>query len=478
MVPRTPTPESPAAAPARRLLVVDDEPDVHYSFRRILTGRRVELLEARNAEEALRVLARDRPTAALIDVRLPGMSGVDLLRRIRAEHPRMPVVIMTAHASTDVTITSMREGAFDSIRKPFDVDQLLSVIEHVLEVGSGGKRETAEAPRPAEDAEALVGDAPSMHEVYKSIGQVAGRDVAVLVTGESGTGKELVAAAIHRHSGRAGRPFVALNCAAVPETLLDSELFGHERGAFTGATNRSLGRFERADTGTLFLDEVGEMGLGAQAKLLRVLETGEIERVGGAAPVRLDVRVIAATNRDLGKEVAEGRFREDLYYRLNVVRIHLPPLRERVEDIPLLASHFVRRYSRLFHKDVDGLAPGAAEQLATQPWPGNVRELENTIKRAVILARRPQLTAQDVLAAHDAPRREDRVDRLAVLSHELLQAIGDAQGGLSVLDVAEKLLIQRALIETEGNVSRTARRLAINRSTLRKRMVRLGVNPG
>ncbi len=460
----------------KRLLVVDDEPDVHYSFRRLLAGRRIELLEARNGEEALKVLARDEPTAALVDVRMPGMSGVELLKRIKAEHPRMPVVIMTAHASTDVTITSMREGAFDSIRKPFDVDQLLSVIDHALEVGAG---ETPGEPEVAtingDDAEELIGSSAAMHEVYKAIGQVAGRDVAVLVTGESGTGKELVASAIHRHSRRAGRPFVALNCAAVPETLLDSELFGHERGAFTGATSRTLGRFERADTGTLFLDEVGELGLGAQAKLLRVLETGEIERVGGVAPVRLDVRVIAATNRDLAREVADGHFREDLFYRLNVVRIHLPPLREREGDVTLLAEHFVRRYATLFHKDVAGLAPGTSEALIGQSWPGNVRELENTIKRAVILTRNSRLTAQDVATAHQPPAQEQRTDRFEVLSRELLHALVESRGSVSVLDGAEKLLIERALAETEGNVSRTARLLAINRSTLRKRMVRLGV---
>ncbi len=468
-----------AAERIPQLLVVDDEPDVHYSFRRLLTGRRVELLEARSAEEALKVMARDVPTAALVDVRMPGMSGVELLKRIKAEHPRMPVVIMTAHASTDVTITSMREGAFDSIRKPFDVEQLLSVIDHALEVGRG-ETATAREERAvvAEDGEELIGASAAMHDVYKSIGQVAGRDVAVLITGESGTGKELVASAIHRHSRRAGRPFVALNCAAVPETLLDTELFGHERGAFTGATSRTVGRFERADTGTLFLDEVGELGLGAQAKLLRVLETGEIERVGGMAPVRLDVRVIAATNRDLAREVAAGQFREDLFYRLNVVRIHLPPLRERGSDVVRLAEHFARRYAVLFRKEVAGLAPGAAEALSAQGWPGNVRELENTIKRAVILTRNARLTAQDVATAHEPPAQERRGDRLEVLSRELLTAIVEAGGSQSVLDAAERLLIERALDETQGNVSRTARMLAVNRSTLRKRMVRLGVRGG
>ncbi len=468
-----------AAERIPQLLVVDDEPDVHYSFRRLLTGRRIELLEARSAEEALKVLAREVPTAALVDVRMPGMSGVELLKRIKAEHPRMPVVIMTAHASTDVTITSMREGAFDSIRKPFDVEQLLSVIDHALEVGRG-ETPTAREDRAvvAEDGEELIGASAAMHDVYKSIGQVAGRDVAVLITGESGTGKELVASAIHRHSRRAGRPFVALNCAAVPETLLDTELFGHERGAFTGATSRTVGRFERADTGTLFLDEVGELGLGAQAKLLRVLETGEIERVGGIAPVRLDVRVIAATNRDLAREVAAGQFREDLFYRLNVVRIHLPPLRERGSDVVRLAEHFVRRYAVLFRKEVAGLAPGAAEALSAQSWPGNVRELENTIKRAVILTRNARLTAQDVATAHEPPAQERRGDRLEVLSRELLTALVEAGGAQSMLDAAERLLIERALDETQGNVSRTARMLAVNRSTLRKRMVRLGVRGG
>ncbi|MFN7952273.1 MAG: sigma-54 dependent transcriptional regulator [bacterium] len=463
-----------------QLLVVDDEPDVHYSFRRILTGRRVELLEARSAEEALRVLAREEPTAALVDVRMPGMSGVELLKRIKADHPRMPVVIMTAHASTDVTITSMREGAFDSIRKPFDVEQLLAVIDHALEVGRSevGAARDDRPPVAGEDGEELIGGSAAMHDVYKSIGQVAGRDVAVLITGESGTGKELVASAIHRHSRRAGRPFVALNCAAVPETLLDTELFGHERGAFTGATSRTVGRFERADTGTLFLDEVGELGMGAQAKLLRVLETGEIERVGGVAPVRLDVRVIAATNRDLAREVAAGQFREDLFYRLNVVRIHLPPLRERGSDVVLLAEHFARRYAVLFRKEVAGLAPGAADALTAQAWPGNVRELENTIKRAVILTRNARLTVQDVTTAHEPPAQERRGDRLEVLSRELLTALVEAGGPQSVLDAAERLLIERALGETQGNVSRTSRLLAVNRSTLRKRMVRLGVRGG
>ncbi len=461
----------------RTLLVVDDEPDVHHSFRRILCGRGIELLEARSAEDALVVLKQVQPLAALVDVQLPGMSGLELLRRLTVEQPHIRVVIMTAYASSDVTISSMRDGAFDSIHKPFDVERALETIDRAL--AAGGQARPVEQPSlvTAESGAAidLIGDSPAMQEVYKAIGQVADRDVAVLVTGESGTGKELVARAIHRHSRRAAHPFLAINCAAVPDTLLDSELFGHERGAFTGASERVLGRFERADSGTLFLDEVGELGLGAQAKLLRVLETGEIERVGGAGTVKLDVRLIAATNRDVTDEVAVGRFRKDLFYRLNVFRIHIPPLRERAGDVALLAESFVRRYARVFRKEIEGFAPGTEAVLGIQPWPGNVRELENTIKRAVILARTPRLSARDILEAHVPASSHEHAGRIEEHAMELLRGLAHAKTDPVILRAAERILIGCALRQSEGNVSRAARILGLDRSTLRKRIVRLTV---
>ncbi|HWP34040.1 MAG TPA: sigma-54 dependent transcriptional regulator, partial [Thermodesulfobacteriota bacterium] len=381
-----------------KILIVDDEEPIHYAFRKILPEG-AEVISALSGEEALARLAETQPDLAIMDVRMGGQSGLATLQEIRRRYPRLPVVIMTAYGTMQTAIEAMKLGAFEYLLKPFDIPRMQRVIAQALD---SARQSRAAAPGAAAEAvepvgaDVLIGVSPAMQEVYKQIGRVAEKDVTVLIRGESGTGKELVARAIYRHSRRADRPFVIVNCAAIPDSLLESELFGYERGAFTGATGRHAGRFEQADGGTLFLDEIGDLSLATQAKLLRVLQEGEVTRLGGGETRRVDVRVICATNRDLEAALRAGTFREDLYYRLNVITISLPPLRERREDIPLLVAHFLDRFGRELGRPVRGLEPAAMAAAQAYAWPGNVRELENTLKRAVLLAKGPLVTLEDL----------------------------------------------------------------------------------
>src|SRR6516165_6593609 len=372
-----------------KLLLIDDEADVQYSFQRIFDSPEIELATASSGEEGLKTIPRFKPDLVLIDVRMGGINGLETLRRIRVSDPKLLVILMTAYGTTQTAIEAMKLGAYDYLLKPFDPVKIKELVANALKAARDMKQVVSYQPLlESEDYElGIVGRSEPMQRVFKLIGQVAASDATALITGESGTGKELVARAIYHHSHRNEQPFLAVNCAAIPEQLLESELFGHERGAFTGATNQRIGKFEQCNNGTIFLDEIGDMTPATQTKILRVLQSGTFERVGGNQPLQVDVRVIAATNRPLEQAVAKRQFREDLFYRLNVVRVHIPPLRERREDIRLLVNYFLSKFAKDQPGPPRSIAPGVLKALEKYHWPGNVRELENVVRRALVMAK-------------------------------------------------------------------------------------------
>jgi len=473
-----------------KLLLIDDEADVQYSFRRIFNGPDIQLSTASSGEEGLKLIPRLKPDLVIMDVRMGGISGLETLRRLRQTDARTPVIMMTAYGSTQTAIEAMKLGAYDYLLKPFDVPKLKQIVYSALKAAKEMKQAIAIQPADFDDDTdaGIVGRSEAMQTIFKTIGQLSASDATVLITGESGTGKELVARAIYQHSRRSKQPFLAINCAAIPENLLESELFGHEKGAFTGATTQRIGKFEQGNHGTLFLDEVGDMSLATQAKILRVLQDGSFERVGGNQTVRVDVRIIAATNKQLEKAVADGQFREDLFYRLNVVRIHLPPLRERREDIKLLAGYFLRKFSRQLRQPVKSISPEAMEFLLQHSWPGNVRELENAIQRALIMSKGDVLLpadfTQEILSARQAkpevsvspapiqPKAGET--NLEALARQLFDwAKQDSRRRL--IPAVERELVIHALRETKGNQVHAARLLGISRATLRKRIEKFGI---
>src|SRR6266436_6741303 len=382
-----------------KLLLIDDEADVQYSFPRIFDSPEVELTTASSGEEGLRLIPKLKPDLVVMDVRMGGMNGLETLRRIRQIDSKLMVILMTAYGTTQTAIEAMKLGAYDYLLKPFDVPKLKEIIANALKAARDMKQVVSYHPLlESEDYEqGIIGRSEQMQQVFKLIGQLAASDATALITGESGTGKELVARAIYHHSNRNPQPFLAVNCAAIPEQLLESELFGHERGAFTGATLQRVGKFEQCDRGTLFLDEIGDMTPATQTKILRVLQSGAFERVGGNQPIQVDVRIIAATNKALDQAVAARQFREDLFYRLNVVRIQIPPLRERREDIRLLVSYFFKKFAQHQKQAPKSISPHALAALEKYAWPGNVRELENIIQRALVIAK------GDVILPNDLP---------------------------------------------------------------------------
>src|SRR2546427_3802902 len=370
-----------------RLLLIDDEADVRYSFQRIFDSPEIELTAAASGEEGLKIIPRLKPDLVLLDRRMGGMNGLETLRRIRQIDSKLMVILMTAYGTTQTAIEAMKLGAYDYLLKPFDVPKLKEIVANALKAGRDMKQVVSYQPLlEKEDYElGIVGRSETMQQVFKLIGQLAASDATALITGESGTGKEIVARAIYHHSNRNQQSFLAVNCAAIPEQLLESELFGHERGAFTGATLQRMGKFEQCNRGTLFLDEIGDMTPATQTKILRVLQSGTFERVGGNTPIKVDVRIIAATNKPLEQAVAARQFREDLFYRLNVVRVHIPPLRERREDIRLLVNYFLKKFARDQQRAPKSITGGVSKALEQYHWAGNVRGMENVIPRAVVV---------------------------------------------------------------------------------------------
>jgi two-component system nitrogen regulation response regulator GlnG len=467
---------------SERILIVDDEESVRWVLKKALEKEGLEAVLAKDAAEAFSRLQEGNIAAVLMDIRMPGMSGLDALEKIQKEGRNVPIIIMTAQSTMQNAIEAMRRGAYDYITKPFDLDEVSILVKKALDVRHLSEEvDTLRAEVREKYEGGLVGATSAMQEIYKTIGRVAESDATVLIHGESGTGKELVARAIHFHSKRSGRPFIAVNSAAIPSELLESELFGHEKGSFTGAVARKLGKFEAAAGGTLFLDEIGDMSLSLQGKLLRVLQEREFERVGGTEPIRTDVRVIAATHHNLEKMVRENKFREDLFYRLNVIQINIPPLRKRKDDIISLAEHFLRKYQPGKGGGTKVFTPETLKALRAYDWPGNVRELENAVQRAVTLAQGdkifpdalpPQIfkPGQGVTLSFENFLEEklaDLVDRLGGLDHGDIYSL--------VIQRVEKPLLTLVLRKTEGNQVRAASLLGINRNTLRKKIRELGI---
>ena len=468
-----------------KILLIDDEADVQYSFRRIFDSPEIQLTTAGSGEEGLKIISKLKPDLVIMDVRMGGMTGLETLRRFREMNSKQLVIMMTAFGTTQTAIEAMKLGAYDYLLKPFDVPKLQKIVADALKTARDMKQLVSYQPLlESEDYElGIIGRSEPMQNVFKLIGQLAASDATALITGESGTGKELVARAIYHHSKRSEQPFLAINCAAIPETLLESELFGHERGAFTGAAVQRIGKFEQCDRGTVFLDEIGDMSLATQTKMLRVLQSGTFERVGGNQPVKVDVRVIAATNKPLERAVASREFREDLFYRLYVVRIHLPPLRDRRDDIPLLINYFLKKLSKGQSSRPKSIAADAVSILENHDWPGNVRELENVLQRAVVVAKGEAILRADlppeVFPGESSKFRVQTSKSGESLNFEpetLNSVIGQLftwarrDSKLKLIPAVERELIVQALLETRGNQVQAAKLLGITRATLRKRV--------
>jgi nitrogen regulation protein NR(I) len=459
------------------VLIVDDEVNIRRVLAATLKREGYEVTTAEDGEQALAVLTKMPVHVVVTDLVMPRLGGMDLLRRVSTDFPDVPVIVITAHGSVDSAVAALKAGAFDYITKPFEKEELKKVIAKAARAHDLERQNVHEAPEEP-DRTPLVGESASMRAVHEMVARVADSPSTVLITGESGTGKELIAKALHRGSSRRDKPLIKVNCAAIPKDLVESELFGYERGAFTGAVGSKPGRFELADTGTLFLDEIGEVPVEMQVKLLRALQESEFERVGGIKTLKVDVRLVAATNRDLKQAIVEGRFREDLYYRLAVVPIALPPLRERREDIPPLVRHFIQKYDQRLGKRVEGIEEEALALLMSYSWPGNIRELENLMERSVLFADTPLIQASalpDGLRERGPhlPTPLSGVPPLAPLpapgGASMKEIVRQAQAGL------EKELITRALEETGGNVTRAAKRLQISRKSLQVKMKELGL---
>ena len=459
-----------------KLLLVDDEADVRYSFERIFSDA-VDLHTAASGEEALEVIPQIQPDLVIMDIRMGGLNGIETLRKIREFDTKLPVILMTAFGTTQTAIQAMKHGAYDYLLKPFDVPKLEAIVDGALKAARDMKQKVSYEPLlESEDYDlGIIGRSAPMQEVFKTIGQLAGTNATALITGESGTGKELVARAIYHHSDRSEQPFIAVNCAAIPENLLESELFGHEKGAFTGASTQRIGKFEQCDGGTIFLDEIGDMILPTQTKILRVLQDGIFERVGGNESVQVDVRLIAATNKPLEEAVEQKDFREDLFYRLNVVRVALPPLRDRSGDIPLLVDYFLQKFAG---NESPAVQPEAMTLLKNHNWPGNVRELENAIRRALVMAKtgaiQPDTLPPEITQPDTPVAVEESGDNLSSLAQRLFQW-ARANPDLRVIPAVERELIINALRETGGNQVQAAKLLGITRATLRKRIEKFNI---
>ena len=470
--------------PLAKILLVEDDAAIAVTLRRVLVDEGYEVVTETTGEGGLVRAASGSFDIVLTDLKLPGLSGFQLVRELHPAHPRLPILMMTAHGTTETAIEAIQSGAFDYIVKPFEMSELLRLVKQAVtasrlmsepvQLGDGEKKSAGDV---------IVGSSRAMQTIYKEIGRVAAKPVSVLIRGETGTGKELIARALYQYSDRTNAPFVAINCAAIPETLLESELFGHEKGAFTGAETRRIGRFEQADHGTIFLDEIGDMTPGTQVKLMRVLQEKCVQRLGGKETIPVDVRVIAATHRDLEAAIKRNQFREDLYYRISVVVLNLPALRERPEDIPDLAKFFLNKYSVEFNIPQQAIHADALSFLQAQPWQGNVRELENVIRKVLLLARGYTISVDHVKTAltKTGPPPVTAEKTLHTYADELIAAaqrgeISDAYAQLH--EAAERILIGRAIEKAQGNQAQAARWLGISRLTLREKLIHFGLHPG
>ena len=460
-----------------RVLIIDDDDQLRTSFEKLLTDEGYRVSSAPSGEAGIRCIKDSPPDLVVLDMRLPGMNGLQTYQAIQELEAKLPVIIMTAYGTTETAIKATKMGAFDYILKPFDIPEMLSIIEKGLEAGRFMRTPVDVDIIPQEASrEAIIGRSKPMQEVYKAIGKVSPTEATVLIRGESGTGKELVARAIYQHSRRADRPFLVINCVAIPENLLESELFGYEKGAFTGATHRKVGKIEQASGGTIFLDEIGDMPFSIQAKILRLLQERNIERIGGQKPIPVDVRIIAATNRDLEKAIAEGRFREDLYYRLKVVTIELPPLRERTGDIPILSDYFMARSVAELGIENPGITDEARTVITSTPWPGNVRELANTVKKALIFNRGTPLAAEDITQAIGAKgagvksAQASGEDEIRNWVHAILTSGRTDNIFDTCMDRLARIIISEALNLTGGNRSHAAKILGLSRPTLHSKI--------
>ncbi|WP_110649223.1 nitrogen regulation protein NR(I) [Salinicola peritrichatus] len=454
-----------------RIVIVDDDRAIRWVLERALAQPDLEVQSFERADAALEAIERQPPEVLLTDIRMPGLDGLDLMAKVRQMHPDLPVIVMTAHSDLDSAVASYQGGAFEYLPKPFDVDDALALVRRGV---AHARERRSPAAMPEGLSAEIIGEAPAMQEVFRAIGRLSQSHITVLINGESGTGKERVAQALHQHSPRQGHPFIALNMAAIPKDLMESELFGHEKGAFTGATSQRRGRFEQADGGTLFLDEIGDMPADTQTRLLRVLADGEFYRVGGHTPVKVDVRIIAATHQNLEKLVTDGRFREDLFHRLNVIRVHLPRLAERREDIPRLAQHFLAEAAKELSTEPKVLTKDAEEHLTRLPWPGNVRQLENTCRWLTVMA-----SGREVLVDDLPPELRD-IEGVETPSGDWRNAFREwadralASGHTHLLEEAvpdfERILIETALKHTGGRKGEAAELLGWGRNTLTRKL--------
>ena len=453
--------------------IVDDDRSIRWVMEKALSREGIAFNSFATAQEALDALSGGAPEVLVSDIRMPGLSGLELLNAVKQRHPAVPVIVMTAYSDLDSAVAAFQGGAYEYLPKPFDVDQAVELIRRALEES----RREAEAAEPLKQAPEILGHAPAMQEVFRAIGRLSQSSATVLITGESGTGKELVARALHRHSARAERPFVAINTAAMPKDLLESELFGHERGSFTGAQQQRRGRFEQAEGGTLFLDEIGDMPAELQTRLLRVLSDGTFYRVGGHQQIKGNVRVIAATHQNLDQRVREGTFREDLYHRLNVIRLRLPNLRERSEDIPLLARHFLVSSARQLGVEPKRISDEALAHLSRLVFPGNVRQLENLCHWLTVMAPGQVIDIGDLPAEFKGEAAAAASDWLAALEHEVERRL--ARGETGILDgfsrQFERALITKALARTGGRRIEAANLLGMGRNTITRKIQELGI---
>ena len=459
------------------ILIVDDDPRLRQSFEKLLTAEGHTVWTAPDGETALNMVRAHSPDVVIMDIRMPGMSGLETFKAMHQIEPKLPVIIMTAFGTTETAIETTKLGAFDYVLKPFEIPDILTLIGKAFEAGRFMRSRIAlDMPPDQVSGEAIIGKSKPMQEVYKAIGRAAPTDATVLLRGESGTGKELVARALYQHSLRREKPFLVINCVAIPETLLESELFGYEKGAFTGAVNRKVGKIEQAHGGTVFLDEIGDMPFTIQAKILRLLQEKSIERLGGRETIPVDVRIIAATNRDLEAALAEGRFREDLYYRLKVVTLWLPALRDRTDDIPLLTDYFLSRFARELDLDNPGMTQKARSLLENHRWPGNVRELGNVIQKALIFSRGYPIRSEEIsqaIGAESSARVTQEKDVVKTIRTWIRQDLinKSAENIFDFfIDRFASLIIQEALDLTGGNRSQAAKLLGLSRPTLQAKI--------